>query len=374
MNDSAGRIQFVRYLYNLLRLELPQNQDQTTQTIISKLNRRIKKHPMKSMTTEDGNSGRKRARTGNATGNSNRAGGGGGGDRTQLRAHGYEVKPEVVVDANGEWEPLFEVPASLFLLIRYADARPQRPDHILTVYRPMVSNKEFIAKNVREDSNELEMLRLLDTFPLKSDHVISLIDSFHGWAILPKMVSVKNYVEFAPNLSESKVSQVCLGLIKGVAYLHEHHIAHRDIKPDNLVLDENFCLKIIDFDIAIRVKDEDEEVDDQCGTKNWMAPEVEKNLRHSPIKADRWACGRVLLFLLDKFGKEDEFLRGFARNLMAYNPKHRPSLLEWCNDSAPRFSDVGTIWNFDAKKASQPRRDPVEVDKENMKPPNANVM
>ena len=99
------------------------------------------------------------------------------------------VEPDVVVDANGEWEPLFKVLACPFLLIRYADARPQRPDHILTVYRPMVSNKEFIAKNVREDSNELEILKLLDTFPLKSDHVISLIDSFHGWAILPKMVS-----------------------------------------------------------------------------------------------------------------------------------------------------------------------------------------
>jgi serine/threonine protein kinase len=122
----------------------------------------------------------------------------------------------------------------------------------------MDSNKEFIAKKVREETNELEMLRLLDTFPLKSDHVISLIDSFHGWAILPKMVAVKGYVEFAPNLSESKVSQICLGLIKGLAYLHEHRIAHRDIKPDNLLLSKNFCLKIIDFDLAIRVKDENE--------------------------------------------------------------------------------------------------------------------
>jgi hypothetical protein len=100
----------------------------------------------------------------------------------------------------------FQGPGNLSLLIRRADARPQMPDHILTVYRSMDSNKEFIAKNVREDSNELDMLRLFDTFPLKSDHVISLIDSFHGWAILPKMVAVKGYVESAPNLSGSKVS------------------------------------------------------------------------------------------------------------------------------------------------------------------------
>ncbi|KAF8437702.1 hypothetical protein L210DRAFT_3340415, partial [Boletus edulis BED1] len=50
--------------------------------------------------------------------------------------------------------------------------------------------------------------------------------------------------------------------------------AHRDVKPDNLVVDKSFNLKIIDFDIAMLVEDEDEEVDDQCETRDWMAPEV----------------------------------------------------------------------------------------------------
>ncbi|KAF8429385.1 kinase-like domain-containing protein, partial [Boletus edulis BED1] len=77
------------------------------------------------------------------------------------------------------------------------------------------------------------------------------------------MTTVRDYVDFRviPKAFESKVSQVCLGLIKGVAYLHENRIAHRDIKPDNLVVDKNFNLKIIDFDIAMQVEDEDEEVD-----------------------------------------------------------------------------------------------------------------
>ena len=92
----------------------------------------------------------------------------------------------------------------------------------------------------------------------------------------------------------------------------------------------------------MRVEDEveDEEDDDQCGTEDWMAPEVEEKLRHSPIKADRWSCGRVLLFLLDEFGEEDRFLRAFARNLVA---QQRPSLLEWCSHSAPQLSDVGHV-------------------------------
>ncbi|KIY48598.1 kinase-like protein, partial [Fistulina hepatica ATCC 64428] len=84
-------------------------------------------------------------------------------------------------------------------------------------------------------------------------------------------------------------------LIKGLAYLHKLCIAHRDIKPDNLLVERNFCLKIIDFDIAIQVKNEDEEVSDHCGTKGWLPPEVENKLpMYSPIKADRWSCGHVI--------------------------------------------------------------------------------
>jgi len=100
-----------------------------------------------------------------------------------------------------------------------------------------------------------------------------------------------------------------------------------------------------------------------------MAPEVEKKLRHSPIKADRWACGRVLLFLLDELSKEDKSLKAFARNLVAHNPKQRPSLLEWCSYLAPPFSDEN-LRNFDVGTTSRPRRDPVEVDGEITKPSN----
>ncbi|KAI0288637.1 kinase-like domain-containing protein [Russula brevipes] len=164
---------------------------------------------------------------------------------------------------------------------------------------------------------------------MKHKHIIQLEDSFEGFAILPKMIPLQD-VKLS-QACESEVVEVCLGLIQGVAYLHQCNIAHRDIKPDNLVVDREFCLKIIDFDVAMQVKDENEEVDNSCGTKHWMAPEVEKKLRHSPIRADRWACGRVLQYLLGSGRTEGErptiaTLRPIADNLCAYVPKDRPSL------------------------------------------------
>ena len=71
---------------------------------------------MKSMHTKQaaaGKAGRKRAHTGNG----DHAGGAGEDDRAQLRAHGYEVIPEVIVDpSGGEWAPIYKVPAALLYL------------------------------------------------------------------------------------------------------------------------------------------------------------------------------------------------------------------------------------------------------------------
>jgi serine/threonine protein kinase len=239
------------------------------------------------------------------------------------------------------------------------------PSHILTVYQRSVPSKKFIAKKVGKDSDELRIFRLLNTFQLKSEHIISLHESFQTqsttWAILAKMKSVAS---FAPDRIYGKVAQVCWGLIKGVAYLHKFCIAHWDIKPENLVVDRDFCLKIIDFDVAMEVNDEDEVVGGQCGTKGWMAPEIEKS-KYSPIKADRWSTGRVVLHLLNETRKEDTVLRTTVRMLTTHNPERRPSMLQ----VAASLSDVVNVGV--GRKASRSLQDTVEVDGESAKPPRA---
>ena len=101
-------------MYNLLDIEVDEDEGRNMSFAVRKLNSIIASLPMKSMYTKQataGKTGRKRAHTNNG----DRAGGGDEDDRAQLRAHGYEVKPEVIVDASGgEWAPLYKVPATLF--------------------------------------------------------------------------------------------------------------------------------------------------------------------------------------------------------------------------------------------------------------------
>ena len=49
----------------------------------------------------------------------------------------------------------------------------------------------------------------------------------------------------------------------------------------------------------------------------------------SPIRADRWSCGKVLLELVGEVGKGGAVLVKFAKQLMNMDPRRRPSLLDW---------------------------------------------
>ncbi|KAI0281023.1 kinase-like domain-containing protein [Russula aff. rugulosa BPL654] len=238
----VGRVRFARQLYNFLSVLGAEGE--VTMTPIQRLNEKITEHAnkygMKSLMTKKS----KKKKDGQESG----GGGAGAGvgdasatDSEDLGAHGYEVKSDVIVDnKGGTFEPFFKM-----------------PPNILTVFRRSDPSKQFIAKKVRKESNELEILKVLNNFQPRSEHIISLLDSFQvqsrTWAILPKMDTVKDYILIVPDELSEHIGQICWGLIKGLAYLHEHRIAHRDIKPDNLLVrKEDFCLKVIDFDTPLQ--------------------------------------------------------------------------------------------------------------------------
>jgi len=93
-----------------------------------------------------------------------------------------------------------------------------------------------------------------------------------------------------------------------------------------------------------------------------MAPEVDDSSMYSPIRADRWSCGEVILHLLDEFEKEDKPLRSIATKLKVRNPKQRLSLLEWDSSSALPVLDGAEGRKANERKTSRPRPDTIEVD------------
>ncbi|CAI5724144.1 unnamed protein product [Hyaloperonospora brassicae] len=81
---------------------------------------------------------------------------------------------------------------------------------------------------------------------------------------------------------------------KGMSYLHhfERPILHRDLKSPNLLVDKNFNIKLSDFGLA-RVKAHVQTMTGNCGTVQWMAPEVLGNQKYTE-KADVFSFGIVI--------------------------------------------------------------------------------
>jgi len=59
-----------------------------------------------------------------------------------------------------------------------------------------------------------------------------------------------------------------------IQYLHSRYIIHRDIKPANFLLDDDMCLRVIDFGVSRVMQDPTKGKYTYSGTEVWMAPEV----------------------------------------------------------------------------------------------------
>ncbi|GAB0492867.1 hypothetical protein MMPV_004137 [Pyropia vietnamensis] len=101
-------------------------------------------------------------------------------------------------------------------------------------------------------------------------------------------------------LTEESARYYYKQLIEGLHHCHSHGVYHRDLKPENLLLDHNGCLKISDFGLStLQLKHEDR-CHTQCGTPNYVAPEVISRAvqGYDGAKVDVWSSGIVLYVLV----------------------------------------------------------------------------
>jgi serine/threonine protein kinase len=227
-----------------------------------------------------------------------------------------------------------------------------------TLYNLNMINKVYLAKNIETDEMVvIKKLRSLGNRKLYRDsmkkelenmkqvsnkHVISVYhDSICGNSIKIKSkdayfitMEYSKYGDFFNLLNKTEKGfplNVALyyfvQLVEGIQAIHKSDLMHRDIKLENILLDENYDLKITDLEFSERLTDDDGNyIKSQriVGSEAYMAPELFSNKEYFGDKADIYSCGITLyLFLNKRFpikraNKSDSRFRLFMSNRDEY--------------------------------------------------------
>lgn len=165
----------------------------------------------------------------------------------------------------------------------------------------MVKNRDDInAKiinevNIMRKINHVHVLGLIDSFETESK-VIIVMDYLQGHDLLHRITKSNPKQRY---LSEKDAKFLFLQICRGLKYLHDEKITHRDIKPDNILLvDENkdSIVKISDFGLSKIIAQAD--MMTVCGTQLYVAPEILKNRGAYTNKVDIWSMGVLLYAML----------------------------------------------------------------------------
>ncbi|XP_010168170.1 mitogen-activated protein kinase kinase kinase kinase 4-like, partial [Antrostomus carolinensis] len=94
---------------------------------------------------------------------------------------------------------------------------------------------------------------------------------------------------------EDWIAYICREVLRGLAHLHVHHVIHRDIKGQNVLLTENAEVKLVDFGVSAQLDRTIGRRNTFIGTPYWMAPEViacEENPDSTyDYRSDLWSLG-----------------------------------------------------------------------------------
>lgn len=115
--------------------------------------------------------------------------------------------------------------------------------------------------------------------------------------------SLEKYVNNAKENSEERVKSFTKQILSAMHNLNEKGIVHRDIRPENIILDEFGRLKLTDYGLTVNTNYQSKEfAETRAGTRRYSSPELVDGMPQSE-KSDVWALGVILLELA--YGRDD---------------------------------------------------------------------
>ncbi|KAL7006547.1 hypothetical protein EMMF5_003968 [Cystobasidiomycetes sp. EMM_F5] len=159
---------------------------------------------------------------------------------------------------------------------------------------PSTAIREISLLKEMKDEN---IVRLLDI--VHSENKLYLVFEFLDMDLKKYMDKVEKIPD-SDGMSPEIVKKFTYQLVKGVNYLHSRRILHRDLKPQNLLIDTDGNLKIADFGLARAFGIPLRTYTHEIVTLWYRSPEVLLGSRHYSTGVDTWSVGCIFAELVQR--------------------------------------------------------------------------
>jgi serine/threonine protein kinase len=254
------------------------------------------------------------------------------------------------------------------------------------------SVKRTMAEMVLREVAILDSLKHPNIMEIKElfeddDYFYLVMERMHGGDVFEKLCEIKKYNEHDARL-------LTKSLLQATQFFHAQNVAHRDLKPQNLLLkskDNPYDIVISDFGFSCRVH-HPMSLTTRCGTPTYVAPEVLKNAPYDQ-SVDMWSIGVIIYVLLCGYppfvdqnqselfrrirmsnwkfrGEEWEAIsddaKDLIRGLLVANPIQRLTAAKalqcnWLRDDSPQIPPTIAVTTNDATVQDLTRRVQEEI-------------
>ena len=155
------------------------------------------------------------------------------------------------------------------------------------------------AEDKERINREISILKKLSHFNISK--LYQVVETKLNIYLIQEYIEGKDFMEYLKKKGKLKEIEACKfyhQLISGLQYIHQCGIAHRDFKPENILLtNNNTILKIIDFGLSNSYK-KNQLLSTACGSPCYVPPEMVKEESYEGTLCDIWSSGIILYLML----------------------------------------------------------------------------
>ncbi|XP_063073615.1 NUAK family SNF1-like kinase 1 [Engraulis encrasicolus] len=167
----------------------------------------------------------------------------------------------------------------------------------------VVAIKSIRKDKIKEEQDMVHIRREIEIMSsLRHPHIITIYEVFENKdkiVIVMEYASkgeLYEYISERRRLSERETRHFFRQIVSAVHFCHKNGIVHRDLKLENVLLDENCNIKIADFGLS-NLYSKDKLLHTFCGSPLYASPEIVNGRPYKGPEVDSWALG-VLLYTL----------------------------------------------------------------------------